>query len=96
MKKTDPIMHQENPLLPCPFCGSDAVMRSCDRLITVGCEECNFAMSFDGLLQMKDNGKPIPYSDGKGGRLPPEKVKCQEYYHKDAHDDAAKFWNRRA
>ena len=49
-----------NPRLkPCPFCGGPPYEESCDRLIIIGCEECDYHMSFPGLVGTKKTDIPM-------------------------------------
>ncbi|MFC4275531.1 Lar family restriction alleviation protein [Achromobacter aloeverae] len=68
-------------LKPCPFCGGEPVIDACDRLIAIKCETCRYSRAFSGLLQTKESSVRI--SD-------------QEFYHKDAHEQAIASWNTRA
>ena len=76
-------------LKPCPFCGGEAYVTSCDRIINIGCKPCGYHRYFHGLVQSEINtGVPIVYTGG---------VKSDsEWYDKDAHEKAIEAWNRRA
>ena len=74
-------------LKPCPFCGKEPYVESCDRLIDIGCEECGYHLNFHGLVQSEVE-TPVVVSRWHGG-LP------AEWYDKDAYKKAAAAWNRR-
>lgn len=69
-------------LKPCPFCGEMPYIESCDRLIAIGCEPCNYHMAFHGLVQseLETEVSTSPYG---------------EWYDKDAYKRAGEKWNRR-
>lgn len=67
-------------LKPCPFCGGVPYEDSCDRLIQIGCDVCNFNIYGYGLLT------PI---------MTPVKVNSTEFYNYKAHEEIEKRWNRR-
>lgn len=74
---------------PCPFCGGEPYIDSCDRLILIGCNLCGFSRYFHGLVQSEVNtGIPIVYKGGK--------VSDSEWYDQFAHEKAVEAWNRRA
>lgn len=75
-------------LKPCPFCGSIPYEDSCDRLINIGCEPCNYHLYFHGLVQSQFKTDVVAsYSKETGEPL--------EWYDKDAHKKAEEHWNRR-
>lgn len=69
----------------CPFCNNKAYMESCDRLITIGCKECNYRMAFNGLLTTKKTDVVASYSNGEPW----------EYYNENAYEEAVEKWNTR-
>lgn len=71
-----------NDLKPCPFCGSQPYEASCDRLIKIGCDVCDYYMHFNGLVQSKI----------KTG----VQINDTEWYDKDAHKKADEKWNARS
>ena len=76
-------------LLPCPFCGAEPYIDSCDRLINIGCEPCKFHLYFHGLVQSEiETGVVASRSSKTGEPL--------EWYDKDAYQKAVDGWNRRA
>ena len=78
-------------LKPCPFCGGRAEKDAYDRGIFIGCTSCGYRRSFGGLLQPTPDPKNRP-----GGTKPVRKGgEIKEYYHMNAHEDAAKAWNSR-
>lgn len=78
-----------NDLKPCPFCGSQPYEASCDRLIKIGCDVCDYHMHFNGIVQSEINtGVPIHYRDGT--------ISDTEWYDKDAHKKADEKWNARS
>ena len=78
---------EENRLKPCPFCGAEPYVESCDRLIDIGCEACGYHLHFHGLVQ-SEFVTPVIVSRYNGG-LP------AEWYDPDAYEKAAAGWNRR-
>ena len=79
---------EENRLKPCPFCGEEPYVESCDRLIDIGCEVCGYHLHFHGLVQSEFE-TPVIISRYNGG-FP------AEWYDPDAYEKAAAGWNRRA
>lgn len=75
-------------LKPCPFCGGQPYIDSCDRLINIGCEVCGYHRYFHGLVQ-SELITDVVVSRSKQNGLP------QEWYDKDAYEKAVAFWNRR-
>ena len=75
-------------LKPCPFCGELPEFWSCDRLITITCQRCNYHRAFDGIISNKPTDVPIHYEGGK--------ISTTEFYHRFAHEEAMEEWNRRA
>ena len=76
-------------LKPCPFCGEEAYIWSCDRLINIGCKKCDYHRAFHGLIQSEINtGIPIHYKGGK--------ISTTEWYDKDANEKAIEAWNKRS
>lgn len=74
-------------LKPCPFCGDKPKVFSCDRLIQIGCDNCNFHVGFQGLIGNKITDVPVHYSDGT--------ISDYEFYNKDAYKEAEEKWNMR-
>lgn len=74
------LLHGE--LKPCPFCGDMPYIESCDRIINIGCEPCNYHRYFHGLVQseFETEVEASPYG---------------EWYDKEAYETAAAKWNRR-
>lgn len=87
-RANDSIFFKNNQLKPCPFCGDEPYMDSCDRLISIGCERCGYRRSFHGLVQ---NEFVTPVEAGYSR----ETGKAIEWYDKDAYDKAADQWNMR-
>ena len=83
------IFFREHQLLPCPFCGGEVSMDSCDRIISFICEPCGYRRSFHGLVQSEFE-TPVVASYIKGTKTP------LEWYDKDAYERAAEAWNKRA
>ena len=79
----------ESKLLPCPFCGGEPYIDSCDRLIRIGCEPCGYFRGFHGLCQSEFVTPVVSATDKNTG----EPI---EWYDKDAYQRAAEAWNRRA
>ncbi len=75
-------------LKPCPFCGEKAYEDSCDRLIQIGCERCNYHMAFHGVVQAKVITNVVASYKKTG--------EPSEWYDRYAHEKAHKKWNRRA
>ena len=73
-------------LKSCPFCGAKAYEDSCDRLIWIGCDKCDYHMHFHGVVQTEIK-TPVVAGYYKG--------QPTEWYDKDAHEKAHKKWNRR-
>lgn len=87
MIKLDSVSEQtEQGLKPCPFCGGEAYIESCDRIINIGCRECKFHLHFNGVLTTVPHGNPV--SDARSAVI--------EYYNPRAHKEAAEAWNRRS
>lgn len=76
-------------LKPCPFCGGEPYIDSCDRLIRICCEPCGYDRAFHGLVQSEIE-TPVVASYKKGTKEP------LEWYDKDAYEKAVDAWNRRA
>ena len=74
-------------LKPCPFCGKIPTWESCDRLIQISCNNCNYTRSFDGLISFVPSDVPVRY---KGGV-----ISTTEFYHADAQEIAIEAWNTR-
>lgn len=87
-RANDSIFFKDNPLKPCPFCGAEPYMDSCDRVITLGCFGCGYRRSFHGLVQSEFE-TPVVASYLKGTKKP------LEWYDKDAYERATEAWNRR-
>jgi hypothetical protein len=85
--------YYESFLKPCPYCGGKIEDGSYDRRIRFICKSCDYIKHYPGLIQSNVSPVPIPYSDGKGGTLDPSLVKNQEYYHRDAPEDAIEDFN---
>lgn len=79
----------DRTLLPCPFCGSEPDIDSCDRIINIGCKPCGYHRYFHGLVQSEKKTDVIASRDSKTGEP-------LEWYDKDAYEWAADRWNRRA
>lgn len=78
-------------LKPCPFCGGEACEESCDRIIQIGCKECNYHMTFHGVVQTEINtGVVASYLKRNDGVKTP-----YEYYDAKAYEKAHEKWNRR-
>lgn len=75
------------PLKPCPFCGGEAYSDVCDRLINIGCKNCDYHLHFGGLLRSKCRYPELSKTHPSVSEL--------EFYYKDAHEDAVKKWNTR-
>lgn len=80
---------EENRLKPCPFCGAEPYVDSCDRIINIGCDECKYHRYFHGLVQSEFE-TPVVISRYKNTG------EAYEWYDKDAFLKAAMGWNRRA
>lgn len=74
-------------LKPCPFCGEKPDFWSCDRLIKISCNKCNYHMSFDGIISRKKSDVPIHYEGGE--------ISTTEFYHQYAEEEAVEVWNTR-
>lgn len=74
-------------LKPCPFCGNEPEVFSCDRLIQIGCNKCKYERSFDGVIGNKITKVPVRYADGT--------ISTTEFYNKNAHKEAERLWNMR-
>lgn len=75
-------------LRECPFCGEKPEFWSCDRLIKISCNKCNYHMSFDGIISRKKSDVPIHYEGGE--------ISTTEFYHQHAEDEAVEVWNARS
>lgn len=73
----------------CPFCGGEAYMESCDRLINIGCRKCDYHRHFHGIVQTEFE-TPVVASYKKGTKEP------LEWYDRYAYEKAIEEWNRRA
>lgn len=73
-------------LKPCPFCGGGADVDAVDVLIRIGCKACGYWRAWDGLITRIPHGNPVSAPNSA----------CHLYYNKDANDEAAAAWNRRA
>ena len=74
-------------LKPCPFCGEIPNWESCDRLIHISCDNCNYTRSFVGLINNVPSDVPVRYEGGV--------ISTTEFYHADAHEKAIEAWNTR-
>lgn len=79
----------DRTMLPCPFCGVEPYIDSCDRIINIGCEQCGYHRYFPGLVQ-SDHVTNVVASKYKQTGEP------FEWYEKDAYALAIDAWNRRA
>ena len=79
----------EKKLLPCPFCGGEPYIDSCDRIINIGCEPCKYHRYFHGLVQSDEVTAVVASRGSKTGEP-------LEWYDKDAYQKAIDGWNRRA
>ena len=83
------LMFEDIPLKPCPFCGAEPYIESCDRIIDIGCEACGYHLHFHGLVQSEiETGVVVSRYKDSG--------KAYEWYDRDAFAKAAEGWNRRA
>lgn len=76
-------------LKPCPFCGAEPYVESCDRIINIGCEACRYHLYFHGLVQDEIETGVVASRYKDSGEA------C-EWYDRDAFAKAAEGWNRRA
>ena len=76
-------------LKPCPFCGAEPYVDSCDRIINIGCDKCGYNRHFHGLVQ-DEIETDVVVSRYKDSR------KAYEWYDKDAYQKAAAGWNERS
>jgi len=76
-------------LLPCPFCGNEPIVDSCDRLISIGCEKCKYRLPFHGLVQSEIVTDVVV-------SWKPNTKEPAEWYDKDAYQRALYGWNRRS
>ena len=79
----------DRTILPCPFCGGDPYIDSCDRFIKIGCEPCGYYRYFPGLVQSDHTTNVVVGTSKQTG-------KPIEWYEKDAYELAIDAWNRRA
>ena len=87
-RANESIFFRYHQLKPCPFCGSEPYMDSCDRFITLGCFGCGYGRTFHGLVQDEIITDVVASIDTK--------TKAPiEWYDKDAYERAAVAWNRR-
>lgn len=79
---------EDTTLKPCPFCGSEPYVDSCDRIIDIGCDKCGYHRHFHGFVQDEIETDVVAswYKDSK---------KAYEWYDKDAYQKAAAGWNER-
>lgn len=78
-------------LKPCPFCNGKPYYESCDRLIRIGCERCNYHRAFDGIISREKTTVEVPVTD-KDGNV---QYHSGLYYHKNANEIAVLRWNKR-
>lgn len=69
-------------LKPCPFCDGVPYEDSCDVLIQIGCDYCNYNIFGDGILTSKWTPVKVPGNNSY-------------YYDKDAKEKIEARWNRR-
>lgn len=74
-------------LKPCPFCGEKPEFWTCDRLIKISCEKCNYFRVFEGIVSNKKSDVPIHYECGE--------ISTTEFYHQYAEEEAVDAWNTR-
>lgn len=86
--------YYEQFLKPCPVCDGKITDKSYDRGIIFKCFPCGYSKEYPGLLQTKVSPVPIPYVDKEGNKIDPKDVKCQEYYHSRATEDAISEFNK--
>lgn len=79
---------EDTRLKPCPFCGAEPYVDSCDRIIDIGCDKCGYHRHFHGLVQ-DEIETDVVVSRYKDSR------KAYEWYDKDAYQKAAAGWNER-
>lgn len=82
------IFFRDNLLKPCPFCGDEPYMDSCDRIIALGCTRCGYRRSFPGLVQSERKTEVVA-SYSKQTKEP------LEWYDSHAYERAAEEWNKR-
>jgi len=68
-------------LKPCPFCGGEAFIDACDRLINTGCSACKYSIYRRGVVTPE---------------VTPIRLSETEYLDADARDKAIDAWNTRA
>lgn len=69
-------------LKPCPFCGGVPYEETCDALITIGCDVCNYHIYGNGLLTTVMTSVKIPGNNSL-------------YYNSKAYKEMDARWNRR-
>ena len=74
-------------LKPCPFCGGEAYIWVCDRLINIGCKKCDYHLSFNSYLTPEKTDVSVKYSDGT--------ISTFEWFNGNAKNEAIEKWNRR-
>lgn len=70
-------------LKPCPFCGGVPYEESCDILITIGCDYCDYQIYDNGLLSRIMTPVKVPGNNDL-------------YYNPKAHEEIEARWNRRS
>lgn len=80
---------EDTTLKPCPFCGAEPYVDSCDRIIDIGCDKCGYHRHFHGFVQDEIE------TDVVVSRYKDSSRKAYEWYDKDAYQKAAAGWNER-